>query len=165
MAFGIALAIAGFVKGVVSFAMPMIMISAFSSFLTPYQALAGLILATVVTNPAQAFRQGLPAAVQTARDYRQFVVATLRMLVVSAQFVALIPKAVFLVLLGAPNTAFAALQLSGYKMALRLHHHNRAKWLLGAIGGLYGGVPGGRRCWCVCCRWAWTNWKPCGCRG
>ena len=144
-AFWLALAIAGFagfVKGAVGFAMPMIMISAFSSFLTPYQALAGLILPTVVTNLAQAFRQGLPAAVQTARDYRRFLVATLLMLVVSAQFVALIPQAMFLLLLGAPITVFAALQLSGRRMALRLDHRNRAEWVLGAVGGLYGGVSG-----------------------
>ena len=49
---------AGFVKGAVGFAMPMIMISAFSSFLPPETALAGLILPTVVTNLSQAFRQG-----------------------------------------------------------------------------------------------------------
>ena len=45
-AFWAALAItlfAGFVKGAVGFAMPMIMISAFSSFLPPEVALAGLI--------------------------------------------------------------------------------------------------------------------------
>ena len=48
----------------------------------------------------------------------------------------------FLFLLGAPITVFAALQLSGRKMTLRLHHRNRAEWALGMIGGLYGGVSG-----------------------
>ncbi len=135
-------AFAGFVKGAVGFAMPMIMISAFSSFLTPHQALAGLILPTVATNVTQALRQGLPAAAQTARDYHRFLIATLVLLVVSAQFVEIIPQPVFLVLLGAPITAFAALQLSGRALALRLEHRDRAEWVLGAIGGLYGGVSG-----------------------
>ncbi len=134
--------LAGFVKGAVGFAMPMIMISAFSSFLTPSQALAGLILPTIVTNIAQAFRQGLPAAVRTARDYRRFLIATLVFLVLSAQFVAQIPTAVFLALLGIPITGFALLQLLGKSLALRLEHRNRAEWALGAVGGLYGGISG-----------------------
>ena len=133
---------AGFVKGAVGFAMPMIMIAAFSSFLPPHQALAGLILPTIATNVAQAFRQGVPRAVQTAVDYRRFLLATLVMLVVSAQFVDMIPQRLFLFLLGLPIAGFAALQLMGRKLALRLEHRNRAEWVLGAIGGLYGGVSG-----------------------
>ncbi len=76
-AFAAALTIAlfaGFVKGAIGFAMPMIMISAFSSFLTPDLALAGLILPTLFTNFSQAFRQGLAAALATTVDYRRFVV-------------------------------------------------------------------------------------------
>ena len=144
-AFWAALAIgafSGFVKGAVGFAMPMIMISAFSSFLPPDQALAGLILPTIATNVSQSLRQGLPAAVATTRHYHRFLIATLVMLVASAQFVAVISQALFLMLLGLPITVFAALQLMGRKLALRLEHRHRAEWILGAIGGLYGGVSG-----------------------
>lgn len=133
---------AGFVKGAVGFAMPMIMISAFSSFLPPEVALAGLILPTVMSNLTQAFRQGFEPAWQTAKTYRRFLIATLVMIVVSAQFVRAIPQDVFLLLLGLPITLFALLQLSGRKMALRLEHRDRAEWIMGAIGGLYGGVSG-----------------------
>lgn len=134
--------IAGFVKGAVGFAMPLIMISAFSSFLTPSQALAGLILPTVATNISQAFRQGVPAALASARRYRRFLIATLVMLVVSAQFATAIPQLAFLLLLGVPITGFALLQLSGQSLALRLEHRTRAEWALGVVGGLYGGVSG-----------------------
>ena len=65
-------ALAGLVKGVTGFAMPLIMISALSSFLTPDLALAGLILPTLVTNFAQAFRQGLWPALETARFFWRF---------------------------------------------------------------------------------------------
>jgi uncharacterized membrane protein YfcA len=133
---------AGFVKGAVGFAMPMIMISAFSAFLTPQQALAGLILPTLVTNLSQALRQGVPAAITTARRYHRFLIATLVLLVVSAQFAMAIPQAVFLLLLGAPITIFATLQLMGRNLALRLEDRARAEWGLGVIGGLYGGVSG-----------------------
>ena len=61
-AFAAALAVtlfAGFVKGAVGFAMPMILVSAFAIFLPQHLALAGLILPTLVTNLSQAFRQGV----------------------------------------------------------------------------------------------------------
>ena len=50
---GIAFAIAfsaGLIKGMVGFAMPMIMVSGLSMFLPPDYALAGLILATLSSN-------------------------------------------------------------------------------------------------------------------
>lgn len=144
-AFGAAMAVtlfAGFVKGVAGFAMPLIMISSFSAFLTPDQALAGLILPTLVTNVSQATRQGVGAAWDSVRTYRRFLIATLVMIVVSAQFVHVIPQRLFLLLLGLPITAFALAQLSGRKLALRLEHRDRAEWIMGAFGGLYGGVSG-----------------------
>ena len=133
---------AGFVKGAVGFAMPMIMISAFSAFVPPELALAGLILPTLVTNLSQAFRQGFAAAWATSRRYHRFLIATAIFITVSAQFVRLIPQDLFLLLLGLPITAFAVLQLLGRNLAIRLEHRDRAEWLLGVIGGLYGGVSG-----------------------
>ena len=133
---------AGFVKGAVGFAMPMIMISAFSSFVAPEVALAGLILPTVVTNLSQAFRQGRAAAWETAVTYRRILIATLLFIVVSAGFVHVIPQSLFLLLLGLPITAFALAQLRGVNLALKLEHRARAEWILGAIGGLYGGISG-----------------------
>jgi uncharacterized membrane protein YfcA len=143
--FGLAVAItlfAGFVKGAVGFAMPMIMISAFSSFMPPELALAGLILPTVVTNISQALRQGTAAAVQTVRTYHRILIATVIFIVISSRFVHVIPQNLFLLLLGVPITAFAMLQLAGRNLALRLEHRARAEWVLGAIGGLSGGISG-----------------------
>ena len=133
---------AGFVKGAVGFAMPMIMISAFSAFLPPEVALSGLILPTLVSNLSQAFRQGLTPAWAAARTYHRFLIATLVFIVISAQFARVIPQPLFLLLLGLPITVFAAVQLAGHQLALRLEHRHRAEWLLGAVGGLYGGVSG-----------------------
>lgn len=133
---------AGFVKGAVGFAMPLIMISAFSAFLPPELALAGLILPTLVTNLSQAFRQGLGPAKATAWAYRRFLIGTVVFIALSAQVFDLIPRVAYLLLLGVPVTAFAALQLAGMPLALRLQHRTRAEWGLGVIGGLYGGVSG-----------------------
>ena len=133
---------AGTVKGAVGFAMPMIMIGAFSSFLPPELALAGLILPTLVTNLSQAFRQGLQPALGTVRSYWRILVATIVFIVISAAFVHVIPQKLFLLMLGVPITVFALLQLAGRNLALKLEHRARAEWILGAIGGLYGGVSG-----------------------
>lgn len=134
--------LAGFVKGAVGFAMPMIMISAMSSFVPPEIALSGLILPTLFSNLSQAFRHGFGPAWDTAKAYHRFLIGTLVCIVISAQFVHAIPQDLFLFLLGLPITIFAALQLAGRKLALRLEHRNRAEWILGVIGGLYGGLSG-----------------------
>ncbi|OJY33433.1 MAG: hypothetical protein BGP11_21335 [Rhodobacterales bacterium 65-51] len=133
---------AGFVKGAIGFAMPMIMISAFSSFLPPELALAGLILPTVVANLGQAFRQGWQAALESCRAYWRMITATVVFIVISAQFVRVIPQDLFLFCLGLPITLFALVQLAGRSLALNLHHRNRAEWAFGMVGGLYGGISG-----------------------
>ncbi len=145
LAFWTAMAVtlfAGFVKGAVGFAMPLVMISAFSAFLPPELALAGLILPTLFTNLSQAFRQGVAPALDSAIRYRRFLIATVLFIAVSAQVFEHIPRMAYLLLLGLPVTAFAAAQLAGLPLALPLHHRNRAEWGLGVIGGLYGGVSG-----------------------
>jgi len=133
---------AGFVKGTVGFAMPLIMIGSFSAFLPPELALSGLILPTLVTNLSQAFREGIGAALDTARRYWRFLTATLLLIPVSAQLVDDIPRTVFLLLLGVPLTVYAGLLLAGCSLAISLHHRVRAEWMLGVAGGLYGGVAG-----------------------
>ena len=144
-AFAVALAItlfAGFVKGAVGFAMPMILVSGFAVFLPQELALAGLILPTLVTNLSQAFRQGVGPAVETARTYRRFLVATVVCIAISAPFADAIPRVAYLLMLGIPISLFAALQLMGKSLAIKLQHRDRAEWGLGVIGGLYGGVSG-----------------------
>lgn len=145
LAFAAALAItgfSGFVKGAVGFAMPLIMISTFGSFMEPQTALAGLILPTLVTNISQAFRQGWRAAWDSVRRYWRMIVGTIVCIFLSAQLVEEIPQRLFLVMLGTPITAYAALQLAGRKLALKLDHRERAEWLVGMIGGFYGGIAG-----------------------
>jgi uncharacterized protein len=133
---------AGFVKGAIGFAMPMIMMSAFTAFLPPPVALACLILPTFVTNLTQAFRQGGTAALESARAFRLHIAAILVFLFISAQFVTGIPKAPMEAALGLPILAFALWQLSGRPMALKVEHRPRAEVMLGVIGGLYGGISG-----------------------
>lgn len=141
LALGVTL-VSGFVKGAVGFAMPMIMISAFGSFLPKETALALLILPTLVTNVAQAFRQGWRAAWGSVVRYRLHIAMVVIFLVISAQFVTVIPQGVMYLLLGGPILAFALWQLAGRSLAIRIEHRARAEALLGLIGGLYGGISG-----------------------
>ena len=145
LAFWAAMAVtlfAGFVKGAVGFAMPLIMVSAFNGFLPPEMAVAGLILPTLVTNLFQATRQGMAAAIGSVVAYRRFLIGTVVFIVVSAPFLTVIPRVAYLLLLGVPVTAFAAAQLAGVPLALPLRHRARAEWGLGIVGGLFGGVSG-----------------------
>ena len=133
---------AGFAKGAVGFAMPLIMVSAFSAFLPPEMAVAGLILPTLVTNLFQATRQGLAAAWGSVKTYRRFLIGTVVFILISAPFLTVIPRVAYLLVLGVPVTAFAAAQLIGVPLALPLRHRARAEWGLGIAGGLFGGVSG-----------------------
>lgn len=132
----------GFVKGTVGFAMPLIMISAFSAYLPPEIALSGLVVPTVVTNVSQAFRQGAGPALAAVRKYWRLILATALFIVVSAQFVRIIPQDLFLLLLGVPVCLYALLQLSGRELAMPLRNRKVAEWGFGIVGGLYGGVAG-----------------------
>ncbi len=134
--------VAGLVKGAVGFAMPLIMVSAFSSFLPPELALAGLILPTLVTNLAQAFRHGIPAALGSARKYYRFLIGTVVFIVISAQFVHVLPQSVLLFALGALIAGFVAYQLTGLRVLIPTAWRGPVEWGAGVIGGLYGGVSG-----------------------
>jgi uncharacterized protein len=133
---------AGFVKGAIGFAMPLIMVSAFSSFLPPELALAGLILPTLFTNLSQAFRQGFWPAVASARKYYRFVSATIVFIVISAQFVHVLPQSALLLALGVLITGFVLYQLSGLRLSIAPHLRGPVEWVAGVMGGLYGGVSG-----------------------
>ena len=82
---------AGFVKGAVGFAMPLIMISAFNGFLPPELAVAGLILPTLITNLSQSTRQGMPAAWESVIAYRRFLIGTVVFIILSAPLLTVIP--------------------------------------------------------------------------
>lgn len=133
---------AGLVKGITGFAMPMILISGIGSFLPPETALAGLILPTLVTNFWQAMRQGLGAAMSSARKHWRYLAITLTCLAVSAQFVTRIPTSTFFLLLGLPVTLFAVLQLLGWRPQIDPDNRRKAEIGIGAFAGGFGGLSG-----------------------
>lgn len=136
--------VAGIVKGMVGFAMPMIMISLLGSFVAPDVALAGLILPTLVTNGMQALRQGWAQAVLSIKRFRLFMAIGLVAMLVSAQLVRVLPQEVLLLMIGGPVVAFCVVQLLGVQ--LRLPARGRG-WIEGGIGGFAGFIGGFSGVW------------------
>lgn len=133
---------AGLVKGVVGFAMPMIMISGLASVLPAEQALSALILPTLVTNLVQGLRQGWRAAWASVRAFWRLIVVTCLFILLSAQLVTVTPQAVLLAGLGLPIVAYAVAQLAGADLRFRTENRGRAEVLTGVVGGFYGGMSG-----------------------
>lgn len=134
--------VAGAIKGAIGFAMPIILMSALGSFLAPQVALGLMILPVLLTNVQQATRQGVDAALGTARDYRWHIAMVGIFMFISAPFAQMIPQPLMYLALGVPILGFALWQLSGQPMTLPIHHRRRAEITSGIIGGLYGGVSG-----------------------
>lgn len=144
-AFWLAMAVtlfAGFVKGAVGFAMPLIMISLFSSFMPPETALAALILSVLSTNLHQSLRFGVTAASASAVKFWRIIAMTVLGIAVSAPFVVWLPQSVMLALLGVPVLAFSVMQLVGWNPVIPPRRRNGAEYGLGIVGGLYGGISG-----------------------
>lgn len=136
--------LAGVVKGMVGFAMPMIMISLLGSFVAPDVALAGLILPTLVTNGMQALRQGWGQAWVSIKKFRLFMLIGLVAMLISAQLVRILPQETLLLMIGLPVVLFCAAQLMG--VMLPLPNRGRA-WIEGAIGGFAGFIGGFSGVW------------------
>lgn len=133
--------LAGTVKGMVGFGMPMVLVSGLSMTLPPDLALAGLILPTLVTNGFQALREGRAAAVSSIRRFKVFLSVGLIFLLGSAQLISHVPTQAFLLMVGLPVTVFAGIQLLGVKLTLS-QPSARIEAALGSVAGFVGGISG-----------------------
>lgn len=134
-------ALAGLIKGLVGFGMPMITISGLGVLLSPELALAGLILPTMATNGVQALRQGPRAAWHSVRRFGVFLFVGLLFLLASAQLFRVLSDAAFLLVVGIPVTLFSLFQLTGIGFSLK-KPSRRIEALVGAIAGSIGGMSG-----------------------
>ena len=134
-------AVGGFVKGVVGFAMPLVLISGLSSFLDPELALAGLILPTLVTNVPQALRQGFCAAWISARRFGVYLIVGCFVLILSAQLVQLLPISILLTIISAMVILFVSVQLAGWRLTLVCQRVD-VEVGFGILAGFMGGIAG-----------------------
>ncbi len=141
LAFGVTLA-AGFVKGAVGFALPLVMISGLATVLPAETALAALILPTVLANVQQALRQGPRAAWVAIQRFRVFLIALMVFIALSAQLVRVLPQNGLFIIIGVPIVLFCLMQLRGWVPALRPENRVRDEGVAGAIAGVFGGLSG-----------------------
>ena len=107
--------LAGFTKGAVGFALPMIAVSGVGSTLSAPLAIAALIAPSLVTNVWQTFRQGVGPAWRTLREFWLLNVALFAMIAASAQLVTMLTERELFLILGSGVTVFGLVQLLGWK--------------------------------------------------
>ncbi len=134
--------LAGFVKGAVGFAMPMIMISALGSILPPETALAALILPTLFGNLWQALRDGWRAAWESVLEFRLYLGFMLASILLGAQLVRVIPGSILLLVIGMVVIFFSVVQLVGFRPSLSERARRSAEIGVGSFAGLIGGISG-----------------------
>ena len=133
---------AGFVKGAVGFALPLIMVSGLSAFLDPLTAVGAILLPIVASNALQTFRTGWRPALSAVSDHRRYVATVCVAIVVFAQLVPRIDPRVFLLVLGVPTAVLSALQLAGWRPSIPPARRRGAEWAAGLISGALGGLAG-----------------------
>lgn len=133
---------AGFVKGAVGFAMPLVMISGLGLFLEPRLAIAGIILPIVVSNFMQVARFGWIEAKAAISEYRRYILIVCVMIVFVAQLVTHIPTQTMYLVLGIPVVVLSLIQLSGVRFHIPPDHRRLAEWSVGALAGGLGGLTG-----------------------
>lgn len=134
--------LAGVIKGVVGFAMPMVMISGLATVLPPELALAVLILPTMATNVWQALRNGVAEAVASARVHWRYLLVLWVMILFSAQLINVFSDTVVLLILGIPVTLFAVLQLIGWRLRFPASARRRVEVAIASFAGFIGGLSG-----------------------
>ncbi|MCV6594441.1 MAG: sulfite exporter TauE/SafE family protein [Silicimonas sp.] len=139
LAFGF---LAGLVKGMTGFALPMILVSGLGSFLAPELALAGMIIPALITNVWQALRQGAKAALASVRVHWRYLGLMLLWLTIASQFVLAIPAGLLFLILGLTVTFFTSLQLAGWQPKIAPDNRLKAELGIGSLAGVLGGLTG-----------------------
>ncbi len=134
--------LAGFVKGAVGFAMPLIMISGMGVFLDPRLVIAGIILPIVVSNVLQTVRGGLGEARDAVREHAIYIGVVCAAIFVTAQFVTFVPGHVMYILLGVPVVLFSVIQLAGLRFRIVEGWRRTAEVGIALAAGIMGGLAG-----------------------
>jgi Sulfite exporter TauE/SafE. len=134
--------VSGVVKGAVGFAMPLIMISGMGIFMEPTLAVAGIILPIVMSNALQVLRAGLGDAWAAIRDFWVYIVIVCAMILISAQFLTVIPTRTMFLVLGIPVVVLCGIQLAGLRIIIAERWRGLAALIAGFLSGTIGGLSG-----------------------
>lgn len=133
---------AGFVKGAVGFALPLIMVSGMGIFIEPQLVVAAIILPIVVSNALQSLRGGLAAARDAVREHAVYICIVCAAIFVTAQFVTSIPPNAMYVALGVPVVLLSAIQLAGLRFRVAPDNRRRVELPIALAAGIMGGLAG-----------------------
>lgn len=140
-AFGVTF-VAGIVKGAVGFAMPLIMISGMGIALDPKIVVAAIIFPIVMSNLLQVMKAGFGEAKQALKDYAVYVTLVCVMILVSAQFLTIIPSETMFLVLGVPVLILCAIQIAGVRFKIPEERRGIAGVIAGILSGALGGLAG-----------------------
>lgn len=132
----------GFVKGAVGFAMPLVMISGMGILIAPDLVVAGIILPILISNGWQVARAGLGKARDAVVDHWRYITLVCVMILVSAQFLRVIPADAMFVVLGVPVVVLCAIQLAGWRPRINPAWRRPFEWVAGTLAGMLGGLAG-----------------------
>ena len=135
-------AVAGFVKGAVGFAMPLIILSGLSLYLEPALAIAGLIVPTVVSNLVQAARHGWRAVREAIGEFRRYLIIVCVMILIAAQFVTRVAPETYYLILGVLISILSLVQLLGLRLIIPPHRRVLGDFSVGLFAGAMGGFSG-----------------------
>ena len=132
--------IAGIVKGIVGFALPMILISGLSILISIEQALASLILPTIFTNLIQSFTTSKSSFYKTIGNYKIFLFFSSFFLVISSQIYVILATELIMGFIGIILFVYTFSQILGYE--LKFTKNNFLTVVIGSINGFLGGISG-----------------------
>ena len=132
----------GFVKGAVGFAMPLVMISGMGVLIAPDVVVAGIIMPILVSNALQVMRAGLGKARDAVTEHWRYITLVCIMILISAQFLRVIPADAMFVVLGVPVVVLCGIQLAGWRPRIGPDWRRPFEWGAGIMAGTLGGLAG-----------------------
>ena len=131
---------AGVIKGIVGFALPMILITGLSIFIPIEQALASLILPTIITNFIQSFTISKSTFFSTIVNYKTFLFFSSIFLIVSSQFYSIFSAELIMGFVGIILFAYTFSQILGFQFKFK--NNGLLTVITGSINGVLGGIAG-----------------------
>lgn len=138
----IVVAMAGFVKGAVGFALPMILVSGLGSFMPAELVVAAVILPTMATNLVQGFRTGMRHAWASFHRHWRFAMIVFVTILASAQLLRVISDRALFLMLGVMIVVFTSMQLAGWKPVIRAGFERVTEISAALVAGFVGGLTG-----------------------
>ena len=136
------MAFAGFTKGLVGFAMPMIIFSSLTVLSNSEVALSLLIIPTLIANIVQAFQDGINAAVKTVLKFKTFILILAVSMIITTQVFYLVPTNLISFLLGSVIVIYVLLELFKISVLNKVRVEGLYKSILALISGFCGGISG-----------------------